>query len=409
MGAITKKVFLKAISCPTLGWLTNSDGIQKTLSIADKFRIEQGLEIQQKARNIFPDGRLVTGDNVFAAKHTQELLKDEGVSVIFEATFLVDGYIAKADILIRRSSGWHILEVKSGVNDKKEYLDDLAYTAMVVGNAGLEISDCSLMLLSRDYRLGMEDDRLFIEINHTKEVLLQAKEFTEHCDIVTQIISQDSKPDVELKWECKGCDIFKECVGQGIKNHIFDLPRLSQKKFSELIDLDVLKIEEIPSGFKLTPNQIKVNDSVKTGQPVIDKEGMSKTLESILFPTYNLDFETVQTAIPLYLKLLHHYHKIRQWLKTVFLVSTKPYVKGRIIRHLGNGIPDPLFTPINILVQLAFFKCYQIVWRVMYGKLCGRSLVESLNMFFVRSVEASYSVPAFWIDPDITEFEAAVC
>ncbi|MCK4823319.1 hypothetical protein KA005_46635, partial [bacterium] len=247
MGIITKKIFLKTISCPALGWLTNSDDIQKTLSVADKLRIEQGLEIQQKARNIFPNGQLVTGDNIFAAKKTQELLKDEGVSVIFEATFLVDGYIAKADILIRQSFGWHIIEVKSGVNDKKEYLDDLTYTSMVAGNAGLEISDCSLMLLSRDYRLGMEDDKLFIEIKHTKEVLLQAKEFTDHCDVVTQIISQDSKPDVELKWECKGCDIFKECVGRGIENHIFDLPRLSPKKFSELIDLDVLKIEEIPS------------------------------------------------------------------------------------------------------------------------------------------------------------------
>ncbi len=111
MGTITKKIFLKAILCPTLGWLTNADDIQKTLSIADKFRIEQGFEIQQKARNVFPDGQLVKGDNVFAAKKTQELLKDKGVSVIFEASFLVDGYIAKADILIRQSSGWHILEI----------------------------------------------------------------------------------------------------------------------------------------------------------------------------------------------------------------------------------------------------------------------------------------------------------
>ena len=304
MSTITKKIFLKAISCPTLGWLTNSDNIQKSLSVADNFRIEQGLEIQQKARNIFPDGHLVTGDNLPAAKKTQELLKDEGISVIFEATFLVNGYIAKADILIRQSPGWHILEVKSGVNDKKEYLDDLAYTAMVAGNAGLEISDCSLMLLLRDYRLGMEDNKLFTEINHTEEVLLQAKEFTDHCDVVTQIISQDSKPDVELKWECKGCDIFKECVGEDIENHVFDLPRLSQKKFSQLVGLNVVRIEDVPNDFKLTPNQTKVNDSVKTGQPIIDNEGLNNALGSISFPTYNLDFETVQTAIPLYSDIL---------------------------------------------------------------------------------------------------------
>ena len=364
MGTITKKIFFKAISCPILGWLTNSDDIQKTLSIADKFRIEQGLEIQQKARNIFPDGRLVTGDNVFAAKKTQELLKDEGVSVIFEATFLVGGYIAKADILIRNSSGWHILEVKSGVNDKKEYLDDLAYTAMAAGNAGLEISDCSLMLLSRDYRLGMEDDKLFTEINHTEEVLLRAKEFTDHCDVVTQIISQDSKPDVELKWECKGCDIFKKCVGEDIENHIFELPRLSQKKFSELIDLDVLKIEEIPSSFKLTSNQIKVNDSVKTGQPVIDNERLNNALGSISFPTYNLDFETVQTAIPLYSNIAPYAQIPTQY--SIHICSSPGQIEGHFdyladpMKDCRRGLAEKLLSDCgkegNIIVYTSFEK-----------------------------------------------------
>ncbi|MBA7673142.1 hypothetical protein ES703_81330 [subsurface metagenome] len=300
MSTITKRVFLNTMVCPTLGWITNSHDIQTTLSIADKFRMEEGIEIHERARKVFPEGHFIKADNITTAEKTQEILKDESIHVIFEATFLVNGFIAKADILIRQSSGWHILEVKSGVNDKKEYLDDLAYTAMVAGNAGLEISDCSLMLLSRDYHLGMEDDKLFIEINHTEEVLLQAKEFADHCDFVRQIISQDSKPEVEIKLKCKNCEKFKECVGQGIENHIFDIPRLGEKKFQKLVASAILRIEDVPEDFDLTAPQAKVRDAVKSGETFVNKVGINEALSSVVFPAYYLDFETVQTAIPLY-------------------------------------------------------------------------------------------------------------
>ncbi|MBA7481449.1 hypothetical protein ES707_16921 [subsurface metagenome] len=300
MSTITKRVFLNTMVCPTLGRITNSEPSKQSKSISDILRMEEGIEIHERARTVFPEGHFIKDDNITTPEKTQEILKDESIRVIFEATFLANGFIAKADILIRQSSGWHILEVKSGVNDKKEYLDDLAYTAMVAGNAGLEISECSLMLLSRDYRLGMENDKLFTEINHTEEVLLQAKEFTDHCDVIRQIISLDSKPDVELKWECKGCDIFKECFDQGIENHIFDLPRLGEKKFQKLVASAILRIEDVPEDFKLTPPQVKVRDAVKSGKTFVNKVGINDALNSISFPTYNLDFETVQTAIPLY-------------------------------------------------------------------------------------------------------------
>jgi hypothetical protein len=34
--------------------------------------------------------------------------------------------MAKADVLIRESEGWHLIEVKSGVNNRPELLDDRA-------------------------------------------------------------------------------------------------------------------------------------------------------------------------------------------------------------------------------------------------------------------------------------------
>jgi len=302
MSTITKRVFLDAMVCPTLGWITNSEPPKQSKSISDILRMEEGIEIHERARTVFPEGHFIKADNITTAEKTQEILKDESIPVIFEATFLANGFIAKADILICQSSGWHILEVKSGLNDKKEYLDDLAYTAMVAGNAGLEISECSLMLLSRDYRLGMENDKLFIEINHTKEALLQAKEFIKNWEDVPKSVFQDEKPKAVLSWACNKnkCPKFKDCLGQGVENPIFDLIGLREKKFSQLNALGVFNIENIPDNFKLTANQVKVRDVVKSGKTFVNKVGINDALNSIVFPAYYLDFETVQTALPLY-------------------------------------------------------------------------------------------------------------
>ncbi len=143
MKNISKKIFLDAIACPTLGWLmrTGGDGKQ-TLTLGERFREEQGTEVGQRARDLYPEGILVKNkDLVAASEETWELISDPGVSVIFEGTFLVDGYAAKTDILKRSDDGWHMIEVKSSVNDKEEFIDDMAYSLMVLDNAGIKISN----------------------------------------------------------------------------------------------------------------------------------------------------------------------------------------------------------------------------------------------------------------------------
>lgn len=170
MKNISKNIFLKAIVCPTLGWLMRTGGdVKQTLTLGERFRIEQGNEVGQRARGIYPEGILVKNIDLLAAsEETYELISNPCVSVIFEGTFLVDGYAAKADILKRSDDGWHMIEVKSGVNDKEEFIDDMAYSLMVLDKAGLKISKASLLLIPKDFRLGMSPESLFVEIDHTE-------------------------------------------------------------------------------------------------------------------------------------------------------------------------------------------------------------------------------------------------
>jgi hypothetical protein len=300
MGFITKELFLAVLTCPTKGWRQQRETAPKPLSPADQLRIEEGMEIHTRARGLFPAGVMVTGSNRECLRRTQELLSDPDTRVIFEAAFVHGGFIAKADILVRADAKWKLIEVKSNVNDGDELVDDLAYTVFVAQGAELPMSSCSLLLISKDFRLGMPDEKLFVEVDHTDDALGRAAEFQGRGDEISEVLSSTEEPQAELRWECKGCGFFDTCVGEGIQNHIFELPRISHTRFCQLRDLDIDCIEDIPADFALTQMQSRVRQAVKAGLLYVDMDELRDALGSIRYPAYYLDFETMQTALPQY-------------------------------------------------------------------------------------------------------------
>jgi predicted RecB family nuclease len=297
---ISKQIFLNALACPVLGWESRSGLVPEAPTIGERFRMEQGIEIGRRARSLYPEGDLIEeGDMASASEKTTRLMADPRVSTLFEAAFLAGNFGARADILRREKNGWHMIEVKSSVRDKLEYMDDMAYTVMLMDRCGYEVSKVSLLLISKAFRLGLRDEDLFVEMDHTEEVLDRVevlKPLLEGMDVLT---GAPEKPKPELRLACRKCALFKTCLGKNIPNHIFDIPRLSASKFDKLTEQGILRIEELPDEFPLTENQKRVRDGVQSNKPVVSKD-LASALEAISYPAYYLDFETFMTAIPLY-------------------------------------------------------------------------------------------------------------
>ena len=209
-------------------------------------------------------------------------------------------------ILRREGDGWHLIEVKSNVNGDDTLVDDLTYTAMVLRRSGVNLVRCSLMLISRDYRFGMTDDALFVQIDHTDDVRRRVNEFEKRWESVFSTINLPQPPEPKLIMDCRKCELFKsDCLGKGVSNHIFDLPRISPKKFNELTAMGVTTIERIPVDYELTDNQDIVRTGVRSGKPVV-QPGLADDLATIQWPAYYLDFETFKTVIPLYPDVAPH-------------------------------------------------------------------------------------------------------
>lgn len=303
MRNVTKEIFLNAMVCPTLGWLIRIRGRQTVFgepSLDQQFRMEQGREVQVRARKLYANGILVKDSNFKSAvDRTESLMNNPDIDVIMEGAFFASGCATRADILKRFDSHWYLIEMKSSINDKEKYVDDLAYTATIIKRCGYTISKTSLLLVSKDFRLGMPNEKLFVEVDHTDEVLERVEIFDGLLESIEEITSQKTKPAPQLKFECKSCDIAEDCVSKGVENHIFELPGLSKTKFVLLNELGTNRIEMIPDDFKLTANQTRARNAVVTKKPFIS-EKLSAELAKIQWPVYYLDFETMSTAIPLY-------------------------------------------------------------------------------------------------------------
>ncbi len=90
--------------------------------------------------------------------------------------------------------------------------------------------------------------------------------------------------------------------------------------------MGIVSIRDIPDDFKLTDNQSIVREAVKSGQVVI-RDGLKSALSEIVYPAYYLDFETTNTAIPLY-------QDTAPYTQIPFLYSVhKCFSAGKIIGH----------------------------------------------------------------------------
>ena len=89
---MSKTQFLHYLQCPAYFWLEkHKPEVVERLPIGDFQQqiIEQGIEVEQWARKLFPKGKLVETRELQAAEDTKALL-DAGETQIFQATFLAD-------------------------------------------------------------------------------------------------------------------------------------------------------------------------------------------------------------------------------------------------------------------------------------------------------------------------------
>lgn len=310
---ISKTTFLSFLECYKDVWLRvhrPNDVGKLDLSDFELHLLEQGNEVEAEARKLFPEAVLTaTGDG--AVEETVRLMQAK-TATILQATFVVDGFIAKSDMLAydAKNHAWDLYEVK-GTNAVKEnsggarnHIDDLTFQLSVLKRAGVPTGRCFIIHLNKKYiRSGDIDLKaLFVTDDVTEKIESRLPEIEKKMALAREYLASEKEP-------VGGCECLyksrkKHCTSFQLSNphvppySVHDLSRVTKKKLDLFIESGIFDLNDIPDDFELTDNQKNQVLAHRRQKPIIAVENIKKELDALIFPLYFFDYEAFGPAIP---------------------------------------------------------------------------------------------------------------
>jgi len=313
MTYISKTDYLLWRVCPKNAWLRihKPELYHSTeLTEYEQSIIDMGIEVERVARNLFPQGVLVTGTKTETQQNTLKCLASNPTGTLFQAVFQREQLLAAIDVLQGDSeTGWYsIQEIKSSTEVKEEHLYDLAFQVVLLRQHGMLIRRASIVHLNPGYvRQGdLDIQQLFTTVDATTKVDQISGDVIKELQEARTYLLTEAEPvgacSCIYKARSKHCTTFEYSNPDVPRYGVHDIVRIgsSPKKLKELVDAGILALENLPSDFKLTSAQNAQLRAHRTGETVIEKEAIAQELSDLTFPLHFIDYETFASAIPLF-------------------------------------------------------------------------------------------------------------
>ncbi|MFA5778157.1 MAG: DUF2779 domain-containing protein [Candidatus Paceibacterota bacterium] len=311
---LTKTDYLIYKDCAKNAWLKIHKPdiyFAKPLSAFDQGIIETGNEVDILARDLFPNGVLVSDRS--AVEETKQLVKSQ-TPIIYQPVFETDLYKIICDILVWNSSSkaYDLYEVKasnSGENKKTKdelYTYDVAFQYLVLKELGVPVGKLNLVRLNSEYIRGLELDldKLFSKEDFTEKVMEVMNIVAEEMKIAQDFLSSEEEPPGSCKCITRGrsshCTTFSYSNPHIPDYSVHDISRIgmSKSKLAELIDSSIFLIDDVPKEFLLSEKQRNQVTATQLDKVFINKNEVNNFLENISLPISFLDYETFAAGIP---------------------------------------------------------------------------------------------------------------
>ena len=347
---LSKSIYVQVWLCPKRAWIQKyrREMVPENADLAARART--GNEVGDLARGLFGESVNVSSqredgrpDIPAMTVRTQEEM-EKGTGVICEASFSYGGLYCAVDLLRRDGDGWAVYEVKSTSKAEEKHIQDVAYQKYVLEHCGVRVTGTYLVCIDNTYVLeesGLDISRFF-RINDIWEEVCRAQAETVPGVLETaeRVLQNEAEPCVELAEGCRDCDMFPYCTRDLPSPNVFSLYRLAKKKMAEYYRQGLVSFEDLDrAGVKVNAIQRRQMDYALHDLGIyVEREPLRGFLEGLSYPLYFLDFETVQTAVPLYVGT-------RPYTQIPFQYSLH-YIEreGGELRHkefLAESGPDP--------------------------------------------------------------------
>ena len=308
---LSKSKYCGLWQCPKIAWLKKYKPEELTIDESTLSRMEAGNEVGDLAMGLFGDFVEVTaynGDKLDLNKMIETTREEmnRGTPVICEASFQYNGLYCAVDILKKENGGWAIYEVKSSTHDDKAvYVADVAYQKYVLEHCGVPVSGLYLVCLNGDYVFDgrLDIHRLFKITDVARAVETEEKNIAANLSAAERLLASEEEPAIDLSVNCKNpylCVFWSYCSRHIPSPSVFELYRMPFAKKIEYYKKGKITYQDLLFDPGITsPKQVRqILYAVSDQGTYVNKESIRDFLDTLSFPLYFLDFETMQTVIP---------------------------------------------------------------------------------------------------------------
>lgn len=335
MPTLTKSLFMNGEQCTKLLWHAHRKLLPE-ITLSDKHKFAQGREFEKYAKRLFPRGidltELKNDQNI---KETARLTKEK--KTIFEAGFTHQDLFMKADIL-EYDNGWNLYEMKASTEVKPQHISDLAFQKFVCEKNGITINKCFVLVLNKEFVKNGEisPNDLVLRENVTEKVN-DVKNVEEHAREYVAVLKETSVPDVPIGKHCNKpykCPLKEVCWAYLPEYNVMQLTNWRQ--YWSFFEEGILDIKDIPAGIRLVDKDEVIHKAVIENKVIISMKHVKHFMKILHFPLYHFDFETFDTAVPLF-------DKSRPYQKIPFQYSVHVQHEDGVehFSFLAEGSGDP--------------------------------------------------------------------
>lgn len=300
---LSKSDYMMAYNCVKALWLNkNRKDLMPNINEAQQTSFDIGNEVQELARQYFDNGVMVNAepwDVINGVILTKKLAENH--NILYEAFAQLSwGAFCRIDVLKKNGNGWDLIEIKSSNALKDEHIIDLAFQSYVFTNAGYNVKDCYVLHLNKEYKRSKAIDvkRLFKLEKVTSEVISRYNEVEELAPRFYDIQQTSTEPQIDLCKNCVNCPFFHYCGKNVPEYSIFDVLKnptadmVYKRRGSAEIKEDII---EYCDDKNIIDVQCYLQNAIH-----IDKKEIAAFLNSLEYPLYYLDYESIMPAIPLF-------------------------------------------------------------------------------------------------------------
>jgi hypothetical protein len=383
---LSKSDYVTYLKHPAWLWIKkHAKTILPAIDPSTQAIFDTGHEFEQYAEALFPGG-VTLGfsdyDEYLTLPERTTLALAEGNHTIFQGRFEHEQLTFICDIIqVVEGNEVDLIEIKSSTSAKPEHIVDLAFQMVVLEKCGYTVRKISVIHVNNQYiRSGAIDPHAITAQTEVTELVHTAREMTlAKIDEALATMDLDECPDISpLSADSKAFSewlaIFKHMKSPQ-SGSIYDLCQMDAATLGNLQANNIHFLKDIPADFALKPKQRLQVESLRLGQPIINKERIVEYLQTFTYPLYFFDYETLGSLVP-YFDGLKPYQQLPFQYSLHILDSPDAEMRHEAYLHTDNQNPAE---PLTKALQSHIGDSGTVItWNMGFEKGCNTLLGSML-------------------------------